>query len=223
MLARSGVIPSGDYAFELKWVGFRAQAGGEAAAGFKRWRSIAGIDSRSSFPQGRRICMRALIAFGTTAVAALAVAVTSASGINRPQTFSLLEIDQSDQSTNIGFDFQRLPRPGDRFAFKSSLYNWAGKMRGARIGHDEGICTFIRVAGNERNPSIDAHCAAGIFLPAGELLVEGIVHFREGPSRFEVPIVGGTGAYANARGFIRIRDLGTGDSGHSNMEFHLLP
>jgi hypothetical protein len=164
----------------------------------------------------------ALVVLGTIA-AALAVALAPASAIDRPQTFSVLEIDESDASTNIGFDFQRLPKPGDRFAFKSSLYRWAGQKRGARIGHDEGVCTFVRVSPSQENFSADAHCAAGLFLPAGEVLVEGFVRLSEGPARFDVPVVGGTGAYANARGFVRIRDLGNGNIGHSSMEFHLLP
>jgi hypothetical protein len=167
--------------------------------------------------------MGRLIPFAA-ALVMLAVAVPSASGLDRPQTFNLLEIDQSDQSTNMGFEFQRLPRPGDRFAFKSALYKWAGTKRGARIGHDEGYCTFIRVAGtNERNLSIDGQCIASFFLPTGSIAVAGVVHFSEGPSRFEVPIIGGTRGYANVRGYISVRDLGSGDSGHSNIEFHLLP
>jgi hypothetical protein len=36
-------------------------------------------------------------------------------------------------------------------------------------------------------------------------------------------VIGGTGAYANARGFINIRDLGTGESGHTSLTFHVLP
>jgi hypothetical protein len=154
----------------------------------------------------------------------LSVAVTSASGITRPQTFTLLEVDESDASTNLGFDFQRAPRPGDRFAFKSGVYKWAGVKRGARIGRDEGLCTFIRVSAEvHQNFSASGHCAAGIHLPAGEVLVEGFIEFTDGPSAFDVPVVGGTGAYANARGFVHIRDIGSGDSGHSSLTLHLLP
>jgi hypothetical protein len=168
--------------------------------------------------------MRRLLALAGAGAVALAVAITSASALDRPQTFNLLEIDQSDQSTNMGFEFNRAPRPGDRFAFKSSLYRWAGTKRGARIGHDAGYCTFIRVAGtNERNLSLDGQCSASFFLPAGSIAVAGVIHFSVGPSRFEVPIIGGTRGYANVRGYLRIRDLGTGDQGRSNIEFHLLP
>jgi hypothetical protein len=167
--------------------------------------------------------MRRLIVFVGTVASVLFVAVASASGLSRPQTFSLLEIDESDASVNLGFDFQRLPRPGDQFAFKSGLYKWAGTKRGARVGRDEGHCTFVRVAGNEQHLSLDAHCAANFFLPAGSVLAEAFLHLPEGPLNADIPVIGGTGAYANVRGFIHIRDLGTGDLGRTSLTFHLLP
>jgi hypothetical protein len=167
--------------------------------------------------------MRTVLALTAALAAVLALAVGSASGIDRPQTLSLLEIDESDASTNLGFDFERLPKPGDRFAFKSGLYKWAGTKRGARIGHDEGICTFVRVAGDEQNLQIDGHCAASLWLPSGSILVEGFISFAEGPLTADVPVIGGTGAYVNARGVMQIRDLGNGDIGHTSLTLHLLP
>ncbi len=167
--------------------------------------------------------MRAMLAFLGTLAVVLSVTVTPASGIDRAQTFSVLEIDESDASVNLGFDFQRLPRPGDQFAFKSGLYKWAGTKRGARIGHDIGHCTFVRVAGNEEHLSVTGHCAGSFFLPAGSVIAEAFLTLPEGPLNADIPIIGGTGAYANARGFIHIRDLGTGDTGHTSLTFHVLP
>jgi hypothetical protein len=168
--------------------------------------------------------LRATSAFLLALCVVFALAATSAPAITQPQKFSLLEIDESDASTNLGFDFQRFPRPGDQFAFKSSLYKWAGAKRGVRVGHDEGVCTFIRVPPETTQGfSATGHCAAGIHLPLGELVLEGFIEFTDGPSRFDVPIVGGTGAYANARGYVHIRDVGGEDSGHSAMTFHLTP
>jgi hypothetical protein len=157
-------------------------------------------------------------------VAVLSIAVTGASGIARPQTFSLLEIDESDATTNLGFDFQRQPKPGDQFAFKSGLYRWAGVKRGARVGRDAGMCTLIQVPPVlDEHTVITASCTAGFFLPGGEVLAAGILRLGPGPSNFDVPIVGGTGIYANARGYVHIQDIGTEDSGHTNLTFHLLP
>ena len=166
--------------------------------------------------------MRAVFALLASLAVILTVAVTSVSAIDRPQTFSLLEIDESEVAIN-GFDFQRQPRPGDGFGFISGLYKWAGTKRGARVGHDEGLCTFLRVPTTEQNFSASAHCTASFFLPVGTVLVEAFVHFTDGPGNFDVAVIGGTGAYANARGFVHIRDIGAQDSGHSNIDFHLLP
>jgi hypothetical protein len=163
-----------------------------------------------------------LTASAGTLLLVLSIAVASASAIDRPQTFSILEIDESDASVNLGFDFQRLPRPGDQFAFKSGLYKWSGTKRGARIGRDEGHCIFVRVTGDEQHLLLDAHCAASFFLPGGAVLVEAFLTLPEGPIKADIPVIGGTGAYANARGFVHIRDLGTGDIGHTSLTFHLL-
>jgi hypothetical protein len=167
--------------------------------------------------------MRPLLALLATIAVVLAVVVGSASGLDKPQTFSVLEVDQSDASTDTGFDFQRIPRAGDQFAFKSALYRWNGIRRGARIGRDEGICTFISIptSGQQFPPS--GVCTASAFLPGGQIHVQGVVSFPEGPARFEIPVIGGTGTYTGVRGYLRVRDLGTGDQGHTNLEFHLIP
>lgn len=157
-------------------------------------------------------------------IAVLAIAVNGASGISRPQTFSVLEIDQSDATVDQGFDFERGPRPGDRFGFKSALYKWAGVKRGKRIGHDEGLCTFTQVPATLNEHSVlSANCAAGFFLPGGQVYAAGFIHLTNGPTDVDVPVVGGTGLYANARGWVHVLDLGNGEIGHSNLTFHLLP
>ena len=81
----------------------------------------------------------------------------------------------------------------------------------------------MRVPPSPEHFSADAHCAASIFLAGGQIVLEGFPRFGEGPSNFDVPVVGGTGIYANARGFVHIRDIGAEDSGRTAMTFHLLP
>jgi hypothetical protein len=44
-----------------------------------------------------------------------------------------------------------------------------------------------------------------------------------GPAKFSLPVIGRTGSYANVRGYVDVRDLGNGNQGKSNIEFHLLP
>jgi hypothetical protein len=158
----------------------------------------------------------------STALAAIAITASPAAALTRPQAFSLLSVTQSFQPIG-GFQFDREPQPGDRFGFTEALYRWAGQKRGARVGRSEILCTFSKVAVSERGLRAMALCTGQFFLPAGSVLVHGFVAVTEGPGRFTIPIVGGTGLYANTRGFLKIRDLGTGDEDKSNNEFHLMP
>ena len=158
----------------------------------------------------------------STALAAIAVTASDAAALTRAQTLSLLSVAQSFQPIG-GFEFDRQPQPGDRFGFTEALYRWAGQKRGARVGRSEILCTFWKVAVSERGFSGMALCTGQFFLPAGSVLVHGFIPLSEGPARFTIPIAGGTGLYSNTRGFLRIRDIGTGDEDKSNNEFHLMP
>ncbi len=164
----------------------------------------------------------ALLALPALLAAVIVVFVSPASAITKPQTFSLLSVESGIETPIGGFAFDREPTPGDRFAFTDYLFKWAGKKRGARVGRLEGLCTFTQI-NTSGGFHATAHCDATFFLPAGQIAVTGFVTFREGPLNFDIPVIGGTGAYANARGFVHNRDLGTGESGKSNNEFHLLP
>jgi hypothetical protein len=168
-----------------------------------------------------RLKLALLVAPATLAV--LVVAVSSGSALTKPQTFSLLSVSSDTETPIDGFTFQREPVPGDRFVFTDQLYKWAGIKRGAHVGHDEGICTFTRISVTSSSFGGSAQCAATFFLPGGQIEVQGVLPIVEGPLNFVVPVIGGTGVYANARGTVHIRDLGNGDTGKSNNEFHLLP
>jgi len=164
-----------------------------------------------------RLVMCALAAVALIA----ALAPSTAPALSRPQVFSLLDVSNNNVQPIGGFTFERLPQAGDRFGLDDVMYKWAGTKRGPAVGHLFGLCTFLSVS---PPPAFNARglCTGDFFLPAGSVLVEGSVRFTNGPMRFTLPVLGGTGAYANARGFVKIRDLGNGDS-NSNVEFHLLP
>jgi hypothetical protein len=159
----------------------------------------------------------ALVATGIS----LAV-VTPASALTKPQVFNLLEVSGRDVNLGpgTGFDENGPPTLGNRFAIASTLYKWAGRKRGARVGRLDGLCTVTKLDVAARSATV--FCDATIYLPAGQLVAVATLNFseRSGPT-FQVPIVGGTGAYAGARGFVKVTSLG--DSDNSNDEFHLLP
>ena len=120
-----------------------------------------------------------------------------------------------------GFMFQRPPRPGDQLQIVDTLYKWSGSKRGAKVGHTNGILTFMTLTGGQGGTAM---VNAQITLPAGTVIVEGIIRFPgSGPAHFTLPIVGGSGSYDNARGTVNIRDIGNGNLNKSNYQFHLLP
>jgi hypothetical protein len=167
-----------------------------------------------------RITLLAALAAGATG-ASLAV-LSPASAITKPQVFSLLEVDGPQKNLGPGDGFEGSGGPptlGNRFTFSNGLYKWAGQKRGARVGRVEALCTITKLNLSVRAATI--FCNGTAFLPAGQLELAGTLVFSEksGPVN-EIPIVGGTHAYAGARGFMKSTSLG--DSNNSNDEFHLL-
>jgi hypothetical protein len=155
-------------------------------------------------------------------VAALAAHIAGpASGITRPQTLSLLEVPGPFTPLE-GLSETAPPVPGARFAFTDFLYRWDGRERGARVGRLEALCTFAKI--NRRTGLATLHCTVSAYLPAGQIVVTGF--FRESPNRplsATLPVVGGTGAYSNARGQVRVRDIGPPRRGYLALVFRLTP
>jgi Dirigent-like protein len=149
---------------------------------------------------------------------------TSASAIGSPQTFSLLEVSTPNSDQPMGdFTFNRPPRGGDQFAVANELYKWAGTKKGARAGRDEVVLTFVTGFGSDFSQKATVLFVAQVYLQGGAILIQGYGQVNpNGPSKYTFPIVGGTGTYANARGYVSVRDLGDGNQNTSNLEFHLM-
>jgi hypothetical protein len=164
------------------------------------------------------------IIFGAVALLAM-VWATSALALTGPRVFSLLDVSNDSGVEPIGgFTFNRPPAAGDRFPIRDDLYKWAGTKRGARVGSVEGIGTFLTSFGADFSRHATVLFVVQAHLPGGTLLVEGYGRINpRGRSRFTFPVTGGTGVYSNARGYVTVRDLGTGDEGKSNVDLHLTP
>lgn len=157
-------------------------------------------------------------------VVSVAVWVASASAISSPQVFSLLEVSSNNEQPLGDFTFNRPPVGGDQFAFADPLYKWAGTKKGARAGHLQVLATFVTGFGSDYSQKGTALFDAQAYLQGGTIFAEGYGPLNpNGPSKFTLPIVGGTGSYANVRGYVNVRDLGNGQQGKTNIEFHLLP
>ena len=149
---------------------------------------------------------------------------TSASAISTPQVFSLLDVGSNGGEPINGFTFDRAPHAGDQFSITDVLYKWAGTKRGARAGHLRGIGTFVTSFGPDFSRNATVLFVVQAYLQGGSILVEGYAaQNANGPSKFTLPVVGGTGIYANARGFVAVRNLGNGQGSNSNVDIHLLP
>lgn len=154
------------------------------------------------------------------AIAAIAIATltSSASGTTRPRVFSLLEVEGAPRALDRGATRQP-PKLGSRFAFTSALYEWeAGGRRGDRVAHRDGVCMWTEVEVAAQSATI--LCSGVFFLPGGQIYSTGMIRFAKNAQLPDVPVIGGTGRYANVRGFIRIREVGPGKT---KLEFHLTP
>jgi hypothetical protein len=76
------------------------------------------------------------------------------------------------------------PSAGDTFTF-------TGTLAGRQNGTEQGSCAFVSAAVTQ--------CSITAFLPDGQVVFEGPLPFDQ--THFQVPIAGGTGRFARARGF----------------------
>ena len=96
---------------------------------------------------------------------------------------------------------------GDLVFFQELLYD---RARGSKaVGHSEIQCFFLGGDG--------ARCSGTFFLPEGKIEAGGAIHFRR-VSR--IPVLGGTGAYAGARGEIVLTTI---NEQRDRNVIHLLP
>lgn len=142
----------------------------------------------------------------TSLVAGALVVATTPGAAVKPQTINLLEVQTSFVPMG-GLDetFSSPPRVGQGFVSESDLYKWNGRKRGAHSGSVQVVCTFTKIT----DSGAWEICTGAALLPGGQITVAGSI--RQGPV-FEVPVVGGSGAYAGARGYVRVKDLGGGKS-----------
>ncbi len=98
--------------------------------------------------------------------------------------------------TDVETSYARVPSanggiPGSVEVIKQKLYNPA--LSRSPIGHASLLCTFLDARART--------CTGTYVLPKGTLVVTGAI-----PSRllYEIPIVGGTGLFDNARGTLTV-------------------
>jgi hypothetical protein len=81
---------------------------------------------------------------------------------------------------------------GDQFIFSDDLFRG-----GEKVGTAGGVATLVRL---EPMVSATLQFVATAKLPRGQITVQGLVTFTDGPSTFKLAITGGTGRYRTAHG-----------------------
>jgi hypothetical protein len=150
--------------------------------------------------------------FVAGALACASVWASSAAAAT-PQTISLLEVSTLFVPMG-GADFKSPPKVGQGFIIGSDYYKWNGTKRGARVGTLNAQCTFVN---DPTQPGGRSLCTAVASLPTGKITATGVVPDGD---KFRIPIVGGTGSYVGAQGYVEVtNNIGGQDTNKSNDKF----
>ena len=88
-------------------------------------------------------------------------------------------------------------KAGNLFLYANPIFD----REGTRVGTDHGVCTMLSAS--------QSQCNATLTLPKGQIVTLGL-HGPEPEQRYEAAVIGGTGAYAAARGTLVNRPLKDG-------------
>jgi allene oxide cyclase-like protein len=158
--------------------------------------------------------VKKLVLFGAAVVvlAALSAAVASAAG-TKSVTMTLVEKDTAfnfvDNPPKGGKNSP--PSIGDIFAFTSALLTKSGK----RVGHLDATCTVT-----SRGAHGLSTCTGVFQLPGGQLAAVALVP-TDSVQAQDISIVGGTGAYVGASGYLHTISRGA-NSPYSDDTLHLI-
>jgi hypothetical protein len=160
----------------------------------------AGLSRAST--TGGRLEMRRVIGIALLAVALVVgnVTLTSANASDNGDNDDVIRLVAKtvvDEFVDLAPKGE--PNAGDHTVFSDDVY-WNGN----KVGFLDGTCTFTRVGATAGR----FHCTVTLTLPEGQITLQGTIRipFEEdftGP--FYVAITGGTGAYDEAQGQVRVR------------------
>jgi hypothetical protein len=165
---------------------------------------------------------------GKRFAAALGVVVTvvmlgasALSAAPKPQTISLFEMDTAFYPTGgWNADSNVPPAIGQGFVSNGTYYKWAGTKRGAAVGSLQVACTVTTpVTFTQTGGTGWLHCDATAFLPGGKIEASGPLSFTARTNT--LPVVGGTGQYVAAQGYVKTTNIGGGDSSTSADVIHI--
>jgi hypothetical protein len=137
------------------------------------------------------------VALAAAAAGALLIS-SAAPAAGGGRVIRFLEVSNSATDVFVDADHNNRPSAGDTFIASRVLYAWAkGGGRGARIGHLKMMCTFASAG--------DGFCEGTFFLPGGTIVAQTYARLFRNTNR--APVIGGTGAFAGARGTFTSRGI----------------
>ena len=142
-----------------------------------------------------------LLLVSALAAAASSAMLSQAAAAASPQTTKLLEIDTSFTGTG-GFNIKGKAPPAARqgVLIGGKLYDLNGGKQGPLAGALHITCTFTNGAGADI-------CIAVASLAAGKLVASGRIPGNTNKP-FSIPFLGGSGAYAGAKGHVLVTPIG---------------
>ncbi|HEY3774303.1 MAG TPA: allene oxide cyclase family protein [Solirubrobacteraceae bacterium] len=150
-------------------------------------------------PTARFLALSGLAATGAAAAFALPTAAgahATSHHRHHAQTVTVVEhaiTDTEQRAVPGGPD-----EPGDPLTFTNPVFNPANTMQ---VGHDEGFCVRLNVSTGTWE------CLWTTFLPHGQITVQGPYYDTHNSV---LSITGGTGAYRDARGQMKLNALDGG-------------
>jgi hypothetical protein len=97
------------------------------------------------------------------------------------------------------------PQVDDSITFESDLM-----QKGDRVGTDLGSCVFKKILGSAKHPTgAKVRCDVTFTFTTGTIHAIGTnrFHFNDTRSSFNVPVVGGSGKFENARGHVTVHEV----------------
>jgi hypothetical protein len=139
----------------------------------------------------RKVGYVALSAALLAVVGGLAVA-QAATDITAPETIVVMSHTVKDANVNVG---EKAFGPGDSFMNLTKLFDEADQ---AQLGDGHVQCTV--------QPGKGWGLCTGAFniTGRGQIVAQGAIRFAQETTSFDVPITGGTGDFANVRGYVHV-------------------
>lgn len=148
--------------------------------------------------------MKKALIVSATAVALAVGSTTSAGAAGRGSPSATLSFLDAQTQFVSNIPEAQAPKLGDQFWTHEEFFRWNGAKRGSHLGHADGHAVVM--------PGGMVEYTGIAVLPGGTVAVLGEIGQQ---GTFTLVVVGGTGAYAAARGDVTVRSIGGADSNKS--------